>query len=135
MSTKIADEGINPDTLDRLCVAMKLVELTAPLSIPEALPIRGLVASTPKSLHLNEGFEQPRAVGVADAPVLRQPAADHSDDTRSKITTLDPGRDQESRVIDDEVQLTWTLFRCPTDEVVSGFCFPGACSEGQRAMI
>ena len=48
MSAKVAHEGIDPEAFNGLGVAMKLVELAAPLRVPEILPVGSFITSAAK---------------------------------------------------------------------------------------
>jgi hypothetical protein len=80
-------------------------------------------ASAREARLLDEGLQQHRAVRVARVPVTRQSSADEGEDTRGKVTTLNPRQDQKSRIVDDEVQVARTLFVRPADELVSPLGF------------
>lgn len=132
MSAEVADERIDPDALNGLGIAMQSIELAASLRISEILPVGGLVASACKAWFLDEGFHQDRTVRVAGMPIVRQALADAGEDVRSEVATLYPRQDEESGVIDDEVQVARTLFVRPANELISRLGLPGACAETQQ---
>ena len=57
MPTEVGHEGINPDAVDGLCVAMQGVELATPLGVTEVLPVGDLVANTVEA-RLFEGVSE-----------------------------------------------------------------------------
>lgn len=132
MSAEVADERIDPDALDGLRVAMQSVELATSLGIPEILPVGCLVASACEAWLFDEGFQQDRAVCVAGVPVVRQASADQGKGARGKVATGYPGKDKESSVVDDEVEVARALFMRPTNELIARFGFPRTRAEAQQ---
>ena len=128
---EVARQRIDPDALDRLCMAMECVELAASLGIPEILPVGGLVASAGEAQLLDEGFQQDRAIGVAGVPIIGQASADQSEDPRSEVFTANPWQDEEAGVVDDEVQVAPALLSGPADGVIAWLGFPGARTEAE----
>src|SRR5208337_4653727 len=132
MSAEVADEWINPDALDGLGFAMQSIKLATSLGIPEILPVGGLVTGAREARLLDECFKENRTVRVSRLPVMRQAFADQGEGTRGKVATPYPGQDEESRVVDDEVQVSRTLIVRPADELISRLGFPGAGAEAQQ---
>jgi hypothetical protein len=128
---EVARERIDPDTFNRLGVAMQGVELAATLRIPEELPVGGLVTGTGKARLLDEGFDQDRPIGIAGLPVIGQALSGQSQDAGSEIFAVDPRQDQEPGVIDDQMQVALSLICGPTDELVPELYFPGASAEAE----
>src|ERR1022692_756499 len=132
VSSEVADERIDPDAFNRYGVAMQSIELATSLCIPEILPVGGLVTGACEAWLLDEGFQQHRPVGVAGMPIVRQASADQGERARGEVAALDPGQDEESGVVDDEVQIARTLLVRPANELISRIGFPGACAEGKQ---
>ena len=113
---------------------MERIELAAALGVPEILPVGGFVAGTLESGFLDEGLEQHRTVSIAGLPVIGQPAADKGQDARGQILVADPRQDEETRIIDDEVQVPLSLCGAPADSGVAGFRLPGRGPKAQAGV-
>src|ERR1700730_17791337 len=96
MPTEVGHERVNPDALDRLCVAMQGVELATPLRVTEVLPVGRLVASAGEARLFDEGFEQDGSIRITSVPVLCQAPADQGEDAGGEITAIDPRQDEEA---------------------------------------
>ena len=132
MSAEVADERIDPDALDGLAVAMQSIELAASLGVAKILPVGGLVTGACEARFLDEGFQQDRTVRITGKPVVRQALADQGERARGEVTTLYPGQDEESRVVDDEVQVARTLLARPANELIARLGLPGAGTEAHQ---
>src|SRR5450759_399424 len=132
MSAEVADERIDPDALDGLAVAMQSIELAASLGVAKILPVGGLVTGACEARFLDEGFQQDRTVRITGMPVVRQALADQGERARGEVTTLYPGQDEESRVVDDEVQVARTLLARPANELIARLGLPGAGTEAHQ---
>ena len=132
LAAKVAGEGIDPDALDGLNVAVQPVEFASPLSIAETLPVGGLVAGPGEAGLLDEGLQQHRTIGVAGMPVIGQATADETQNSRGEIAAADPGQDEEARVVDDEVKVALSLLARPADELIARLGLPGTRPEGQQ---
>jgi hypothetical protein len=131
MALEVACKRIDPDAFDRLRVAMLDVELAATLRFADLLPVGCLVAGAGKARFFDEGFEQDRPIGIAGLPVIGQSLSCQGEDAGSEIFAVDPRQDQEAGVIDNEMQVALSLMRCPPNELIPGFYFPGARAEAQ----
>src|SRR5216684_257238 len=131
LSLEVARERVDPDAFNWLGVAMQGVELAATLRIPEELPVGGLVTGSGKARLLDEGFEQDRPIGIVGLPVIGQSLGRQSQDAGSKIFAVDPRQDQEPCVVDDEMQIAFSLICGPANELVPGLYFPGARAEAE----
>lgn len=133
MPAEVGHERENLDALDRLCIAMQGIELTATRGVTEVLPVCGLVASTGEARLFDEGFKRDWSIRIAGVPVLWQAPGDQSEDAGGEITAIDPRQDEEARVVDDEVQ-TVSALRCgPTDRSIARLGFPGARSKAKNS--
>src|ERR1019366_6916060 len=95
LALEVARERVDPDAFDRLGVTMQGVELATTLSIPEVLPVGGLVVGASKARLLDEGFEQDRPIGVAGMPVGGQSPAHQGEDALGEVFAVDPRQDEE----------------------------------------
>ena len=68
---------------------------------------------------LHKGFEQDRAVAVSLLPIDGQLACDPRQNFRRESFGLDPGQDQESGVVDDELQVLAPLAFLPANEALA----------------
>src|SRR5579859_6943694 len=109
MLSKVTQEGVNSEAFDRSRVAVKLVELATPLSVPEIQPVGCLITGAGETRLLNESLQQYWAIGIAGLPVLRQAPTDQGKNTRSEVTAADPGQNQEPGVVDNQVELARAL--------------------------
>ena len=133
LSGKVAGEGIDPDALDGLSIAVQPIEFAAALGVAQTQPICGLVAGAGESGLLDEGLQQHRSIGVSDMPVFGQATGGQSQDPRGEVLALDPRQDEEAGVVDDEVKAALSLLGCPTDELVARLSLPGARAERQQS--
>ena len=52
-------------------------------------------------------------------PIIRRAPGNATDDPGGKITTVDPGQDNESGIADDQVQVALPLLRCPAHKPIT----------------
>ncbi len=84
-------------------------------------PSGGPVDGTGVAGHLDEGLDEHGRCVVALSPVQGQaPApADDGKDVRAEVGDLDPGQDEEPRVVDHKGEALLAQSRRPSDEVVA----------------
>ena len=103
-------EGAEPDVLFRLSSFVMPVVAPASLGGPYMGPARGLVDGAGVARGLDEGLNEHRRDVVALGPVGGQAPAHDGEDVRAEVGDLDPGQDQEARVVDHQRQVLLTLF-------------------------
>jgi hypothetical protein len=133
MAMEVLDERVYPDTFDRFAMTMEGVELAAALSVAEVLPVRSFVAMTREAGFFDKGFQQNRAVRVTVVPVIGQAARGQRENSRGEILASDPRQDQESCVVDDQVQVSLPLFTRPADELIARLGLPSAGAEAEQS--
>ena len=98
----IPSQGPEPDILFRLVGLPVPVVAPAPLGGPDAGPAGGPVNGAGVARGLDEGLDEHGRGVVALGPVIGQAPADEGQDVRTQVGDIDPGQDQESRVVDHE---------------------------------
>lgn len=63
-------------------------------------PARGAVDGAGVARRHGEGFDEVRCNVVACGPVGGQAAADDGENVRAEVGDMDPGQDQEARLVD-----------------------------------
>ena len=99
-----------PDVLDRDNLVVDGGLLAPPGGPPDVHPIGCFVASAAMPRRLYEGLEQHRAIAVAQLPILGKLASHLGQDLRGQAFGLNPGQDEEARVVDHELQILQPLW-------------------------
>ena len=98
----VPSQGPEPDILFRLVVLPVPVVAPAPLGGADMDPARCPVDRAGISRDLYESLDEHGRGVVALGPVIGQAPADDGQDVRTQVGDIDPGQDQESRVVDHE---------------------------------
>jgi hypothetical protein len=130
--SEVRNKRVDPDTFDGFAFQMQGIELAAALRIAEILPVGRFVTGTSEARFLDKGLEQDRSIGVTDIPVMSQAPRGEGEDARSEVFAVDPWKDEEPGVIDDEMQITFPLLPRPTDEGIAWVGFPGTGAKAER---
>ena len=126
---EVLAKRIKPDVLGWNKALVAGGFLAAPGSAANVDPVGGLIASALVALIFHKGFEQHRAKAVSAKPVIGQLAGGKGQNLRSQPFALDPGQDQEARIVDHQLQVFLTLRFTPADEALPVLQLPGACTE------
>ena len=81
---------------------------------------------------LDKGLEQDGRVAVATLPVLREPSGEACQEMGSEVGGMDPGQDQEARVVDHLMQVVPALLQGPANEAVAGRDLPRRGAKADR---
>ena len=100
--------------------------------LDEQLAGQALLPGNKMALGVDEGLEQYRAIAVALTPINGQLSGDLRQDLRGEAFGLNPGQDQQSGVVDDELQLLQALGFLPADEALAPGELPGTRAEAQQ---
>ena len=114
------------------------VQFAAPLGLSDVDPVGSLVAGAGEALGLDEGFQQNGSVSVAVLPVLGELTRGQGQQLGGEVLGLDPGKDQETGVVDDQLKVPLPFRRTPADEAVARGGFPGGgakAKQGQDAVL
>lgn len=90
------------------------------------LPVGRQVAGCPKTIFLNERFQESHRMAILPPPVGADPAGDPSQDVAGQMRHLRPGQEEEADVVCDPTQPLFTLGRCPSNGAVSIGHFPSS---------
>lgn len=123
--SKVIHKGIKPDVLDGKGKFPVGVFFPPPLCLADPDPVGGLVAGADEAFGFDEGFEEHRGIVVALLTVLLDSSGRHAEQHGSEIFRLDPGEDQETGVVDDELEIFLLQFSGPADPGVPGGDLPG----------
>ena len=94
-------------------------------------PVGGFVTGSPEAVALDEGLEKNGRIVVALLPVVGKASCRHTKEHGGEILRLDPGKDEETGIVDDEAEILLLLLSGPADKGVPGSGFPGGGSEAQ----
>jgi len=108
------------------------VELAAALSGADVEPVGGTVAGAWESVGVDKGLEQDGSVGVSGGPVVGEAAGGEGEELGGEVGGVDPGEDEESGVVGDEVEMVLSLLGGPADPAVSGGEAPGGGPEAEE---
>ena len=114
-------------------LAPTLARPTGSLTHPN--PVGRLVTRTPESVRLHEGFQQVKGVVVALVPVGSDAPGNLRKNMAGQMPNADPGQDQKTAVVGDELQARSTLLTRPTDPLVSASALPGGSAKEQAGQF
>gem|GEM_PF-1255434 len=109
------------------------IKLAPSLGIAEIGPVRCLVAGSVESRPFDKGFQQDRTNAVASFPVVCEPPGGHAEDAGCQVFAADPGQDEETRVVDHQVEGSAALVGVPADEAVAGLDGPGGGAKAEQS--
>ena len=115
----VPSQGPEPDILFRLVVLPVPVVVPAPLGGADMDPARCPVDRAGISRGLYESLDEHGRGVVALGPVVGQAPADDGEDVRAEIGYLDPGQDEEPRIVDHQREVLLAQLRRPSDEPVA----------------
>ena len=124
-------EGVEKDPLYRKGIEVVTVELSASLCLPDIDPVGRTVTGAGKPFLFDKGFQKDGPESIASVPVLGKLLGDPSEQSGGEIAKRNPGQDEESGVIDDEVKITLTLLCRPAYELIAWGNLPGCSTEAQ----
>jgi hypothetical protein len=112
----------------------QVVPLTPTLARPAGSlthpnPVGRLVTRTPESVRLHEGFQQVNGVVVALLPVGRDAPGNLRQNMAGQMLNANPGQDQKTAVVGDELQARSALLSRPTDPLVSASALPSGSAK------
>ena len=131
-------QGVEPDAFGGQIGRVVAVHFAAPLGLSDLDPVGRLVAGAGEALGVDEGFQQDGPVGVAVVPVLGELTRGQGQQFGGQVLGLDPGKDQETGIVDDQLKVALPLRRTPADEAVARGGFPGGgakAKQGQDAVL
>src|SRR5664280_725118 len=104
-------------------------------SLTHPNPVGRLVTRTPESVRLHEGFQQVNGVVVALLPVGSDAPGNLRQNMAGQMLNANPGQDQKTAVVGDELQARSTLLGRPTDPLVSASALPGGSAKEQAGQF
>src|ERR1035437_308555 len=104
-------------------------------SLTHPNPVGRLVTSAPESVRLHEGFQQVNGVVVALLPVGSDALGNSPQNMAGQMLNADPGQDQKTAVVGDELQTRSPLLSRPTDPLVSASALPGGRAKEQAGQF
>ena len=110
----VPSQGPEPDILFRLVVLPVPVVAPAPLGGADMDPARCSVDRPGISRGLYERLDEHGRGVVALGPVVGQASADDGEDVRTQVGYLDPGQDEEPRIVDHQREVLLLQLRCPS---------------------
>ena len=119
----------NPDAFDGERAGMRGIEFAMATRIAKVLPVGIAIACSTEAGLFDEGFEEHRAIAVAGEPVVGQAAVRQAEELGGQVSGAYPREDEETGIIDDEMEAGLALGRRPTNELVAWRGFPGSGPE------
>lgn len=132
MTTPVAFERIDENVLGRFRGNVSPILPAAPGADAEAKPVAGPQAHTLMAERIDKGLQQPRAMTITGLEVPRQAAQCPAEDMTGQVEAVNPGSDQESRQVNDIVQMLATRLVVPADSLIPGLQPPGRRSKTHR---
>ena len=134
----IASEGAEPDILFWLGAFHVRVVAPSTLSGPDMGPAGGSIDGAGVARGFDEGLDEHGRGVVALGPVPGQAVADDGEDVRAEVGDMDPGQDEEPRIVDHQRQVLLAQLRRPSDELVARGELPrggGEAEHGERPAV
>jgi len=113
---EVFGEGLEEDIFDRFEADVGFVEFSSALGLANVNPVGGAVAGCAKAFGVNEGFQQNGFESVAVFPVLRNSPGGARQDRGGEVLDFDPWEDEKAGVVDDPVEVVFSLRGGPADE-------------------
>ena len=107
------------------------IQFSTSPGLADISPVSGTITGAGKAFLFHEGLKQDRGIAISSCPIVWQLFGDACQDAGSEIRRGDPGEDEESGVINNEMEVLLALCGCPADEAVSGGCLPCGGAEAQ----
>ena len=85
------------------------VELAPTLGGADVDPVGGWVAGARESVGVDKGLDQDGSVAVAGGPVVAETTGGERQELRGEVLRLDPGQDEKSGVVGDELEVGLAL--------------------------
>jgi hypothetical protein len=105
------------------------IHAAAPLSSASMNPVRGAIACAGEAFWVDKGFQQQRSNAIGVQPVIGELMDNKREDFAGKLLDLDPGKDEESAVVDEAREIAFASLIAPPDPAVSGGNFQGGTRE------
>ena len=129
---EVSAEREEEDVLDRYGKALVPIQLSATLGLADVNPVRRAVAGASEARLFDKGLEQDGRVAVATVPVLREPSGEARQQMGGQVGGMNPGQDQEARVVDHLMQVVAALLQGPANEQVAGRDLPRRGAKADR---
>ena len=131
MVTKIAYQRISPNRFDRAVWDVSLIVFTPAGGIADVDPSGGLVAGSLEPLAIDEGFGEINRMMVYRIPMIGQHPAHLPQNMRCQVLDANPGENEESAIIHDEMKILSSHMGRPADKPVPAADMAGSRRPGQ----
>jgi hypothetical protein len=113
------------------------VEFASTLCLANEDPVGGAIARSPETLSVDEGLQEDRCIFVTVLPIREHALDGSAQDAGGEVGRDNPGKDQETGVVDHEGEIAPTLLRGPADKLVAWRHGPsrGAKPQGGEEMM
>ena len=130
--SKVFDQRVKEDSFNRTGKPVVDVPFASSLGETHMSPVSSLIAGSFESFAIHKGLQEGDRMVVDFLPVSWEDSRHCPQEVRCQMGNLDPGKDEEAGVVDDEVEVVLSLVSGPADEAVAWGDGPGggAKSEG-----
>lgn len=109
----------SPDGLDRAVAPVSHVIFASAGSHPKIDPVRGLVTGSGETLGVNECLKAIERMVIELLPVIGDASTNQAKNVGCEMRNTDPGQNEESRIIGQQVDVAATGMLVPSDETVA----------------
>src|SRR5580658_150790 len=122
----MANQRVHVDVFDGLTVILVVPIHASPSGgLPDMEPVGGPIASAAKALRIYQRFQQQGTNPVASLPVVRYLAGTQRQDLAGQPFDGYPRQDQKPAIVDDPLQVAFSLRFAPSNPGVSRLHPPG----------
>ncbi len=90
----------------------------APFGLIDVNPVGCLIADASESFPFDKGFQEIKGMVVFLYPVQTDVSGDPSQDVAGQVRNSDPGQNQKSHVIGQQVEIFLSRLSIPVDKVI-----------------
>jgi len=114
------------------------IPFTSTLGESHLNPVGGLIAGARKSLAIHKGLQKDDGMVINSLPVPGEDSGHSAQQVRGQIGNLHPGKDEEASILGEEMDVSISVSRLPSDELIPAGHLPGCrppAETGQRAAL
>lgn len=126
-------EGLEVDVFDGFEANVFFVEFPSALGLADVDPVGRAVTGAVEAFGVDEGFEQHGFETVAVFPVVGDPSGGVGQNGGGEVSHLHPRENEKAGVVDDEMEIAFSLGGGPADEAVARGDHPCGGAESQRS--
>lgn len=126
--SKVFNQRVEKDGLNRAITPVLNVPFASSLGETHMSPVGRLIAGSFEPVAIHKGFQKDDRMVVEFLPVSGEDSGHCPQEVRCQMGNLDPGKDEEARILDNEMDVAISVTGLPSDEMVSRGHLPGCGS-------